>query len=150
MVARSLAPKFVEFIPSHLEEGILYISIEYATTAHRCACGCGQKVVLPLHPTDWRITFDGKSVTVWPSVGNWGFPCRSHYFVTAGRIEWADDWTDAQIATGRQYDEVRRQSWHKELPASNSTPPTETVDTPHQASWLRVILKRITSCMFGR
>lgn len=77
-----LTPQFVDFIPKDLEPGVLYVSIEYTTTAHKCACGCGSKVVLPLHPTDWNLLFDGKSVTIRPSVGNWGFECRSHYLIT--------------------------------------------------------------------
>jgi hypothetical protein len=34
----------------------LYVSIEFATAAHSCACGCGREVVTPPGPTDWRIT----------------------------------------------------------------------------------------------
>ncbi|MDA4848622.1 DUF6527 family protein [Hoeflea poritis] len=108
-----LTPRFVEFIPKALEPGVLYISVEYTTTAHSCACGCGEKVVLPLHPTDWCLTFDGKSITMRPSVGNWGFPCRSHYLITGSQIEWASDWSEEQIAAGRTRDAKRRSSWHK-------------------------------------
>lgn len=124
-----LTPRFVEFIPKELKPGLLYISIEYTTTAHQCACGCGEKVILPLHPTDWRLTFDGKSITMWPSVGNWGFPCRSHYMITNNRIEWASSWTESQIEFGRRCDAVRRKSWHakptgdhKKVSAGNGRP----------------------------
>jgi len=50
--------KFVEFIPAKPEEGILYISIEYKTATHLCACGCGERVVTPLSPVDWKLTFN--------------------------------------------------------------------------------------------
>ncbi|MCK7615008.1 DUF6527 family protein [Roseibium sediminicola] len=120
-----LVPQFVEFIPKVLEPGVLYISVEYTTTAHRCACGCGEKVVLPLHPTDWRLTFDGKSITMRPSVGNWGFPCRSHYLITCNRIEWAENWSDEQISAGRIRDAKRRSSWHG-TQAANTHKPVET------------------------
>lgn len=108
---KEVTPKFVEFIPKELEEGIIYVSGEYAATAHKCACGCGVKVVLPLHPTDWWLKFDGKYITMRPSVGNWGYPCRSHYQITANRIEWAGNWTDEQIAAGRNRDAQRKTSW---------------------------------------
>ncbi|WP_411815976.1 DUF6527 family protein [Hyphococcus sp. DH-69] len=107
----ALSPRFVEFVPKTLEPGVLYISIEFATTAHLCACGCGEKVVLPLHPTDWRLTYDGKAITMRPSVGNWGFPCRSHYLITGNRIEWAGDWDKEQIALGRRRDQTRRENY---------------------------------------
>jgi hypothetical protein len=42
-------------------------------------CGCGKKVVLPLHPTHGKLTYDGETVSLSPSVGNWSFPCESHY-----------------------------------------------------------------------
>ena len=39
--------RFVQNIPEQLEPGILYISMEFATAAHRCFCGCGEEVVTP-------------------------------------------------------------------------------------------------------
>ena len=65
--------EFVEFIPSTLNDGVLYISIPYATAVHKCCCGCGEKVVTPLTPTDWSLTFDGLTASLSPSIGNWGF-----------------------------------------------------------------------------
>ncbi|WP_425342947.1 DUF6527 family protein [Rhizobium etli] len=46
--------------------------------AHLCACGCRTEVITPLSPTDWRFTFNGKTISVEPSVGNWSLTCRSH------------------------------------------------------------------------
>ncbi|HBX79645.1 MAG TPA: hypothetical protein DEH05_00755, partial [Propionibacteriaceae bacterium] len=67
--------------------GHLYISMEYATAVHLCACGCKSKVVTPLGVADWQLIFDG-TVTLRPSIGNGQFPCRSHYFIRSDRIEW--------------------------------------------------------------
>ena len=47
-----LRHEFVEFIPDELEHGIIYISIRFATASHLCCCGCGNKVVTPIRPTD--------------------------------------------------------------------------------------------------
>jgi hypothetical protein len=91
--------KFVEFIPEELAEGILYISMEYRTATHLCVCGCGNKVVTPLSPTDWQLTFDGKTITLNPSIGNWGFECRSHYWIKRNRIEMAPKWTEKKNPT---------------------------------------------------
>jgi hypothetical protein len=101
-----IEPAFVEFIPTELEQGKLYISMLYATTMHLCACGCGcgNKVVLPLSPAEWQLYFDGESISLTPSIGNWQFPCRSHYWIKKNEVRWAGRWTDSQIAAGRQRD----------------------------------------------
>jgi len=46
--------RFVRYIPEELEPGILYTSVDFATVAHACCCGCGEEVVTPLAPTEWR------------------------------------------------------------------------------------------------
>lgn len=84
--------EFVEFIPDVLESDIIYISIPFATASHLCACGCGQKVVTPISPRDWKLTFDGESISLHPSIGNLQFPCRSHYFIRENKVIWADTW----------------------------------------------------------
>lgn len=104
MKPSSIEPEFVKFIPADLAEGKLYVSMLYAVTVHLCACGCGNKVVLPLSPAEWQLCFDGESVSLTPSVGNWEYPCRSHYWIKANRICWAAPWTSAQIAAGRRRD----------------------------------------------
>jgi hypothetical protein len=50
--SKGFTHEFVEFIPDTIEEGKIYVSIAYATTVHKCACGCGKEVVTPFSPTD--------------------------------------------------------------------------------------------------
>jgi hypothetical protein len=100
----ALEPEFVEFIPPALAEGKLYVSMTYATTVHLCACGCGNKVVLPLSPAEWQLLFDGESVSLNPSIGNWEFPCRSHSWIKRNEIKWAAAWSKKQIEAGRRRD----------------------------------------------
>lgn len=95
--------KFVEFIPEKIEEGVLYISTTFCTAIHKCVCGCGNEVVTPLSPTDWELTFDGKSVSLYPSIGNWSFECESHYFITKNTIEWSNKWSKEQVVRGRNH-----------------------------------------------
>lgn len=97
----SIRPVFVEFVPRELEEGVLYISVPYSTTVHKCACGCGSKIALPISPVKWRFMFDGDTVSVWPSVGNWSYPCQSHYWIEQNRIEWSSKWSPEKIEAGR-------------------------------------------------
>ena len=135
-----LAPQFVEFIPEDLQDGILYISIEFTTTAHKCACGCGCKVVLPLHPKEWHLLFDGKHVTIRPSVGNWGFECRSHYLITRDKIVWAADWTEEQVLAGRRRDEQRRTIGRSTPTRNLQTLENETPSQKPGMNWYRRLL----------
>jgi uncharacterized protein DUF6527 len=84
-----IQPKFVEFIPEHLEAGVLYVSRRYATASHLCCCGCGLEVVTPLNPAKWRLTERGGAVSLAPSIGNWSFPCKSHCWIMGNRVRWA-------------------------------------------------------------
>lgn len=95
------AHEFVEYIPDQLVEGVLYVSMHYAVASHKCACGCGREVVTPLSPTDWQLRFDGVAISLEPSIGNWNFPCRSHYFIRGGLVRWAGDMSKAAIDHGR-------------------------------------------------
>lgn len=99
-----------QYLPKQLSPGILYVSEEYEVAGHLCACGCGNKVITPLSPVAWRFSERNSLPTLRPSIGNWQLPCRSHYFITDGKIEWAPQWSDAQIAAGRRSEEQRRQA----------------------------------------
>jgi Family of unknown function (DUF6527) len=107
----AIVHEFVEFIPEKIAERTLYISIPYATAVHNCFCGCGTKVVTPIHPTGWRLTFDGDTVSLYPSVGNHQYPCQSHYWVERGRAIWAPDMTQEQIRAGRAHDRAARERY---------------------------------------
>lgn len=110
---KMLQHRFVEFIPGIVEDGILYVSIEYCTAIHKCVCGCGNEVVTPLSPTDWKLTFNGKSVTLYPSIGNWNFECQSHYWIRNNQIEFAGSWTEKEIRAGREKDLERKIEYFK-------------------------------------
>ena len=125
----SIAHEFVESIPCELESGVLYISIDFRTTMHLCACGCGNEVVLPLRPAAWSLTYDGVDVSMSPSVGNWSFECLSHYWIRRSQVEWASDWSDQQIASGRQRTLVERGRHSRS--ACTRTRPTEVVAEDH-------------------
>lgn len=111
----TLRHEFVEFIPDELESDKIYISFAHRTAMHKCMCGCGVEVVTPLSPTDWRITFDGETVSLFPSIGNWSYPCRSHYWIDAGKVVWAEDWSEAEIRRSRERDNRRKQAHYASL-----------------------------------
>lgn len=124
---KRLTPRFVERMPTDLEDDILYIGIETGTILHKCACGCGHEVNTPLGRTDWSFTYDGETVSLWPSVGNWSFPCRSHYVVKNNRIEWAGAWSDEQVEAGRRADRALKD---KQYATSEARPRPEPPAAP--------------------
>ena len=111
MATRTLTHKFVDLIPDNIEPEVLYVSLEYATVAHRCCCGCGLEVITPLSPTDWKLTFNGESVSLWPSIGNWSFPCRSHYWIKFGNVCWSESWSEEKVSSGRQSDRFEKEKF---------------------------------------
>lgn len=94
--------EFVEFVPKELREGILYVSMQYKTVVHKCVCGCGNKVVTPITPKDWKLTYDGKTITLYPSIGNWNFPCQSHYYIIENEVRYVRKWSIKEIKSNRR------------------------------------------------
>lgn len=119
--AAALRHEFVDTVPKKLREGVLYVSLTYATAVHRCCCGCGGEVITPLSPIDWALTFDGETVSLEPSIGNWSFACQSHYWIARNRIIWARRWTRSEIASSRARDvRARAQREHDLTTGSRS------------------------------
>jgi len=110
---KTIKHKFVDLIPNSIEEGTLYISIMYCTAVHKCICGCGNEVVTPFSPTDWELIFDGETVSLCPSIGNWSFHCKSHYFITRNKIRIARRWEDWEIEEGRKEDADNKEKFFK-------------------------------------
>lgn len=90
--------QFVGYMPEEFKQGILYVSMRGKIVIHLCACGCGEKVVTPISPDDWKLTFDGETISLKPSIGNWDFPCKSHYFIRNNRSVFVQDWKGKPIS----------------------------------------------------
>ena len=131
-----LAFEFVEFIPDDLRERTLYISIPYCTAVHKCCCGCGREVVTPLSPTSWQLIFDGKTASLYPSIGSWSLPCQSHYFITKNKVVWAPKWNDKRIAKGRELEATAKERYF-----AGAADPTNAATTPSATS--RVTKKKV-------
>jgi len=111
-----LEHRFVKHTPQKLEGGVLYISMECCTAIHLCCCGCGKEVVTPLSPTDWKLIFDGETLSLRPSIGSWTLPCKSHYVIDRNQIVVAAPWTDEQIEFGRQRDRLAKSRYYNTQP----------------------------------
>ncbi len=107
-----LETRFVDFIPDQIQEKILYVSMEFGTVIHSCACGCGNEVNTPLGPNEWHLHYDGDVISLSPSVGNWSFPCKSHYWIKKGNIVWASTWDDDQIEEVRNAETLSRLDYY--------------------------------------
>lgn len=118
MKFRELEHRFVRHMPSDLEPGVLYVSLEFGSVMHLCCCGCGQEVVTPLTPTDWKIIFDGKSISLTPSVGNWS-SCRAHYWIRENRVIGAEPWSDEQVRIERNRDAVAKAVYYRDQPVAD-------------------------------
>ncbi len=142
---KQLRHRFVETMPDKIEPGVLYISMEYATAAHRCCCGCGEEVVTPFSPAQWRMTFDGDAISLNPSVGNWNLRCRSHYIVRDGRVIDAGAWTDEEIKAGRKRDKDARTKYlaGRVAPAAATTP----TQVPTRKGQLGRLIERLKSAL---
>ena len=112
----------VHYMPKQLEPGVLYVSDEFGTAAHLCACGCGAKVRTPLGPAEWAIKEHLTGPSLWPSVGNWQLPCKSHYVIAKGEIVWASRWSDAEVHAGRAQEQHRREVYFSQLQSKRKSP----------------------------
>ena len=82
---------FVDTIPQEAKDGVLYISLKYGTAIHKCPCGCGNEIVTPFDEIcGWILSYNGKTVSLSPSIGNWDLPCKSHYWIKNDNIIWAN------------------------------------------------------------
>lgn len=135
MMIDHLEPVFVHVIPEDAQPGFLYISMEFATAIHRCCCGCGHEIVTPFSPVRWSLTFDGETVSLEPSIGNWSLDCQSHYWVIGNRIRWARKFTEPEIAAVRS-----RRAPSSETETRCGLDTTETDDRP--AKWWARISRR--------
>ncbi len=126
--------EFVEFIPDELKEGTIYVSIRFATATHLCCCGCGSRIVTPLRPTDWKLIFDGKTISLDPSIGNWSFACRSHYCITNNKVRWAAQWSQDKIDAGRAHDRWAKERYFNAVTAADDlSTPTQKPETAEPA-----------------
>lgn len=93
--------QFVETVPSELKDGILYICISCNVIVHKCACGCGEKTVTPIDQKyGWKMIYDGQTITLRPSIGNFSIPCQSHYYITENRVEWLEKYQQKDTKKG--------------------------------------------------
>lgn len=142
---QKLTHQFVEHVPSPLQDGVVYVSIDFATVIHKCCCGCGDKVVTPLTPTDWTVSYDGQSVSLNPSIGRWDADCRSHYWIRNDRVVWADTWSAAEVDALKEREARLRDDYFGGDQGGTAEVVGKPASRPEPRGWFRSLLKK-----FGR
>lgn len=85
--------KFVEEMPAYYDYGVLYVSKKHGCVSHRCPCGCGHLICIPIDTLPWgshdvwHYEHDGNNVTLSPSLLN-SCPNKAHYFIRNNKIIW--------------------------------------------------------------
>ena len=96
-------------VPEKLKSGLLYVCFDCNVVVHLCACGCGEKVVLPIAPDFWSVKYDGETVSLTPSIGNFQFPCKSHYWIRENKVIWVDGFAQRHKQPKSQARKKRKQ-----------------------------------------
>lgn len=136
----------VESFPRPLEAGVLYYSERFSGAAHACACGCGMEVITPISPVQWRITRSARGVSLRPSIGNWNFPCRSHYWIIDNVVHWSADMTEDQVRAGRAYNSSLREEYFMAKNAEQSA----STSQPSPSADHRNLLSRLMGWLWDR
>ena len=78
-----------------------------------------------LVPDSHQITSEGGMATVRPSIAVCDAPCKSHYYISAGRVEWLPAFSDAMAASVMRSQiarhavrDAKRQSWGSRVRAA--------------------------------
>lgn len=144
----SLRPEYVKHIPEALELGVLYVSEEFETAGHLCCCGCGEEIFTPLNAAKWRVMKNAQTgaVSLRPSIGNWKYPCQSHYWITNNSAIDAGPMSNKAIDAVIKRDQRDRDLYIKENNQRNKKPTATLPSNPSKSSGL---LARILRWLFG-
>lgn len=111
MKSTAITPVSVDIIPEDIEKHKLYICERYKIAVHQCCCGCGEEVVTPLTPADWSIRRNKGRVSVSPSIGNWNFACKSHYWIRNNQVIWAGSMSEQRIQKVQARDRADKEKY---------------------------------------
>lgn len=124
--------QFVDYIPADLEQGVLYVALDFGAVMHLCADGCGERISTPLHPAQWSLTYDGSAISLSPSVGS-GSMCGSHYWIRNGEVRWSQSMSQEQFRRGRERDRVAAQRYYEP-----DTSPTQRLEAHSSGPFARL------------
>ena len=97
----------------------------------------------PFTPTDWKMTFDGETVSLRPSIGNWTLKCRSHYVIDRGSVIEASPWSMEEVAAERSRDRAAKARFFGQ--SQPVEPPVQSAPCKAAPSSWRRVWDRISS-----
>lgn len=116
MKVKTIKPEYVMQMPDKLDEGVLYICEDFNLTAHKCCCGCDEDVYNKLSPVKWQlIKLSGGKVSLEPSIGNWKYACKSHYWISGNRVIDAGPMSSSAIEAVQRRDLQDRNTYITEI-----------------------------------
>lgn len=136
---KSIKPEYVDHLPDQLTEGVLYISEKFETTGHLCCCGCGEEVMNPLNKANWKLKKSGDKVSLYPSIGNWKYPCKSHYWIRNNQIIESPPISERGIEYVKQRDRIDKKIYAEEFNKAKQAPSYTNVASHLQKAinWLK-------------
>ena len=83
------------------------------------------------------MTFDGETISLRPSIGNWTLKCRSHYVIDHGKVIETGPWSDEQVEAERRRDHAAKARFYGQSPqVGHPLQPSPPKATP--GIWRRV------------
>jgi hypothetical protein len=82
----------------------------------------------------------GDAISLYPSIGNWNFPCRSHCIIERGRIVEAPPSTDEEVAAGGASDRRAKARYYgaTEAPVKAAIPTGHSEDRGGKSLWSKI------------
>jgi Family of unknown function (DUF6527) len=131
-----LTPEFVDHVPEAMEPGKLYVSIRFNMAMHVCCCGCGGEVATRISPSAWKLFYNGRDVSLWPSIGPSTSECRSHYVVCNGAVHWLPRMSAAEVQHVRRKDAKTRAAFYR-------VPVQSAATAESRVPWWKGMLSRL-------
>lgn len=103
-----------EYIPEVIKDGVLYYAPSFNVAIHNCCCGCKSEVVTTISPAEWSIDIINGKPTLYPSIGNWSYRCKSHYWIRDGKIVWSGNMSESEIARSRNFRKLAQERMSSE------------------------------------
>ena len=77
------------------------------------------------------MIYNGETISLKPSVGNWSFDCKSHYWIINNDVEWSSKWSDEKIRKVRKMESSERQEYYTNKNSENiDNDSSDLIDIP--------------------
>ena len=92
-----------------------------------------------------EMIYNGEAISLKPSVGNWSFDCKSHYWITNNEVEWSLKWSDKTISEVRAVEDSERKKYYRNKDSQNIEESlSDSVEfsrpEPKRKSWFQKLL----------